>query len=65
LSESRRGEPFVLKRGITVIDAARVVHKDFAEKLNYARLWRRDAPSGLMVNRDQVLEDEDVLELHL
>ena len=59
------GEPFILKRGSTVIEAARVVHKDFAEKLNYARLWRRDAPSGLMVNRDQVLEDEDVLELHL
>jgi ribosome-interacting GTPase 1 len=59
------GEPFILKRGSTVIDAARVVHKDFAEKLNYARLWRKDGFSGQMVNRDQVLEDEDVLELHL
>ena len=59
------GEPFILKRGSTVIDAARVVHKDFAEKLNYARLWRTNALNGLMVNRDQVLEDEDVLELHL
>lgn len=59
------GEPFILKRGSTVIDAARVVHKDFAEKLNYARLWRANALNGLMVNRDQVLEDEDVLELHL
>ena len=34
------GEPFVLKRGTTVIELARAVHKDFAEKLNYARLWR-------------------------
>jgi ribosome-interacting GTPase 1 len=59
------GEPFILKRGSTVIDAARVVHKDFAEKLHYARLWRRETLNGLMVNRDQVLEDEDVLELHL
>ena len=59
------GEPFILKRGSTVIDAARVVHKDFAEKLNYARLWRKEELNGLMVNRDQVLEDEDILELHL
>jgi ribosome-interacting GTPase 1 len=59
------GEPFILKRGSTVIDAARVVHKDFAEKLNYARLWRTDVYNGLMVNRDQPLEDEDILELHL
>jgi len=59
------GEPFILKRGSTVIEAARVVHKDFAEKLNYARLWRANAVNGLMVNRDNVLEDEDILELHL
>jgi ribosome-interacting GTPase 1 len=59
------GEPFILKRGSTVLDAARAVHKDFADKLNYARLWRKDAINGLMVNRDQTLEDEDVLELHL
>jgi hypothetical protein len=59
------GEPFVLKRGSTVIDAARTVHKDFADKLNYARLWRKDVFTGQMANRDQVLEDEDVIELHL
>lgn len=59
------GEPFILKRGSTVLDAARSVHKDFADKLNYARLWRRDVFTGQMANRDQVLEDEDVVELHL
>jgi len=59
------GEPFILKRGSTVLDAARAVHKDFAEKLNYARLWRKDAFNGQMANRDQVLEDEDVLEFHI
>jgi len=58
-------EPFVMKRGTTVIEMARAVHKDFAEKLNYARLWRGTEYSGQMVNRDFVLQDEDVCELHL
>ena len=58
-------EPFVLKRGTTVIEMARAVHKDFAEKLNYARLWRGTDYTGQMVPREFVLEDEDICELHL
>jgi ribosome-interacting GTPase 1 len=58
-------EPFVLKRGSRVIDIARAVHKDFAEKLAYARLWREGQFTGQMVNRDQPLEDEDIVELHI
>jgi ribosome-interacting GTPase 1 len=58
-------EPFVLKRGTTVIEMARAVHKDFAEKLNYARLWRGTEYTGQMITRDFVLADEDVCELHL
>jgi len=58
-------EPFSLRRGSTVIEAARAVHKDFAEKLNYAKLWRKDIFTGQMVNREQTLEDEDVLEFHI
>jgi len=58
-------EPFVLKRGSTVIDMARAVHKDFAEKLAYARLWRGEEYTGQMINRDFILEDEDICELHI
>jgi len=58
-------EPFVLKRGSRVVDIARAIHKDFAEKLAYARLWREGQFTGQMVNRDQPLEDEDIVELHL
>jgi ribosome-interacting GTPase 1 len=58
-------EPFVLKRGTTVIEMARAVHKDFAEKLAYARLWRGTEFTGQMINREFVLEDKDVCELHL
>ena len=55
--------PFILKRGATVLDAAEAVHKEFVEKLRYARLWSR-AYQGQMVGRDHVLEDGDVLEIH-
>jgi ribosome-interacting GTPase 1 len=55
--------PFILDRGATVMDAAEAVHREFVQKLKYARLWNR-ASQGLMVGRDHVLEDGDVLEIH-
>ena len=58
--------PYVLKRAATVLDAARHVHKDFAEHLKFTRLYRplgeRD---GLMVERHHVVEDGDILEFHI
>lgn len=58
--------PFALKKGSTVLDMARAVHKDFAEKLDFARVWSKDGTlDGLRVNRDHVLNDEDVVELHI
>jgi hypothetical protein len=58
--------PFVLKKGGNILDLARQVHKDFAEKLNYARVWNKQGTiSGLRVTRDYVLNDEDTVELHL
>ena len=56
--------PFVLRRGATVQDAAATVHKDFADRLKYARAWGANTFEGQMVQREHVLEDGDVLELH-
>ena len=57
--------PYLLRRGATVQDAAAHVHRDFAEHLKYARLFRRsDEHHGLMVERAHAVEDEDVLEFH-
>jgi len=58
--------PYVLKRGSTVLDAARHVHKDFAEQLKFARLFRPNGEhDGLMVERLHVVQDEDILEFHI
>lgn len=58
--------PYVLRRGATVQDAARMVHRDFADQLKYARLFRKTGGhDGLMVERTHVVEDEDILEFHI
>lgn len=59
-----RTAPYVLKRGSHLIDLAAHVHHDFLAQLKYARLWREGRFEGQMVNRDHVLEDKDVVELH-
>jgi hypothetical protein len=58
-------EPIVLSRGSTLEDAAAEVHKDFVAKLKYARLWGSGKPDGVMAKRDHVLQDGDVIELHM
>jgi hypothetical protein len=60
-----RSSPFTLRKGITVLEMARAVHKDFAEKLAFARVWNSSGLDGLRVNRDYVLTDEDMVELHI
>ena len=58
-------DPIILERGGTLEDAAAAVHKDFAAKLKYARLWGSGKHDGLMVKRNHVLQDGDIIELHM
>ncbi len=58
-------QPFILKRGSTVIDFAEMVHKDFPEKLKSALVWGSTRFDGQAVPRDYVLEDRDIVELQL
>ncbi len=57
--------PFVLKKGSTVLDLAGKVHKDFLEKLKSARVWGTGVFAGQLVGRDHILQDGDIVELHL
>ncbi len=58
--------PYVTRRGATVQDVARLVHKDFAEQLKYARLFRaQGGHDGLKVERTHLIEDKDILEFHI
>lgn len=57
--------PFVLKKGSKMEDLASKIHKDFSEKLKYARIWGKHVYDGQMVQKDHVLQDGDVVEIHL
>jgi len=59
-----RDRPFTLRRGQTVEDVARLVHKDFARSLRYARVWGRSGFGGQQVGREHPVADGDVVELH-
>jgi ribosome-interacting GTPase 1 len=56
--------PFTLRRGQTVHDVAVLIHKELADTVTFARLWRCDI-EGRPVGRDHPLEDRDVIELHI
>jgi ribosome-interacting GTPase 1 len=57
-------KPYVLPYGSTVFDAAKVIHNELADRMNYARLWGSEKYDGQRVERDHVLEDRDIIEIH-
>src|SRR5690554_501850 len=57
-------KPFTVRRGATVLDVARLVHKDIAAALKYARIWGTGVFDGQQVGPEHVLHDRDVVELH-
>lgn len=57
--------PFVLRQGATILDVAEAVHKALAAGLKFARVWGADTFDGQRVTRDYVVQDGDVIELHI
>jgi hypothetical protein len=58
-------EPVILKKGSTVENAAQSIHKDFRAKLKYAQVWGSGKFDGQKVKREHILEDGDIIELHI
>jgi ribosome-interacting GTPase 1 len=58
-------DPVVLPIGSTMTDAALHLHKDFAQNLQFARLWNDSGYDGQRVERGHVLQDKDILEFHV
>jgi ribosome-interacting GTPase 1 len=57
--------PFVLQKGSSVEEMAKLVHKDFLRKLRFARIWGSGRFSGQKVKKGFILSDGDVVELHM
>lgn len=57
-------EPFTLPVGSTVMDLATDIHRQLAEKLKFARIWGTGVYDGQNTQRNHVLNDKDIIELH-
>jgi ribosome-interacting GTPase 1 len=58
-------EPYTLPVGSTVLDAVRMVHREFAERLKYVRVWGSGRFDGQQVPSDHSLADGDIVEIHI
>ncbi|MBN1691942.1 MAG: 50S ribosome-binding GTPase [Dehalococcoidales bacterium] len=58
-------EPIILERGSTLEMAATAIHKSFGQRMKYARVWGSGKFDGVVVKRDHVLQDGDIIELHV
>ena len=59
-----RQRPFTLRRGQTVGDVARLVHRDLVRTLRYARMWGPSGFDGQTVGHEHQVADGDIVELH-
>jgi len=57
--------PFTVRRGDTVLDVAKQVHRDIARDMKFARIWGRSVYDGQQTGPEHCVEDGDVVELHL
>ncbi len=57
--------PFTVQRGDTVTDVARLIHRGRAAELKFAKVWGSGKFDGQQVGADHVVDDGDILELHM
>jgi len=57
--------PFTLRRGQTVLDLAEMIHNDYVQKFKFARIWGAGVYPGTQVKGDYVLQDKDIVEIHI
>ncbi len=64
-SKEETGRPFALKRGATINDLAKNIHKEFVSNFLFGMVWAKRLPfSPKKVGLGFVLEDGDIVEIH-
>lgn len=58
-------KPFIVPRGSTVMDVAGKIHREFSDHLKSARVWGSGKFDGQVVDVEHVVEDGDILEIHV
>lgn len=59
-----RSAPFTLPRGATVAELAQRIHKDLLASMKFARVWGPRVFDGQAVQKDYVLAEGDIVEIH-
>ena len=62
--EADFSDPIILPAGATVENAAVQLHKDFAQRLKFAKIWGEGKHDGQRVKADFALVDGDIIEFH-
>ncbi|MBI2129686.1 GTP-binding protein [Candidatus Woesearchaeota archaeon] len=57
--------PMIVKKDSTVKDMCDRLHRDFASKFKFARVWGSSKFPGQKLSLNYALKDEDVVEIHL
>lgn len=58
-------EPLIMRRGCTVRDVCKKLHRGMLESFRYAKVWGKSVRyQGQRVGLDHVLEDEDILTIY-
>lgn len=59
-------EPLILRKGDTIRDMCRKLHKDFEKKFRFARVWGESAKfPGQKLSLKHELSHEDIVEIHV
>lgn len=57
--------PYTVPRGTALIEVAGLIHRDLAEGFKFARVWGSEVHPGTRVKPDYVVQDRDVVEIHV
>ena len=58
--------PIAMKRGATILDVAKEVHKQFYKNFKYAKVWGRSVKyDGQRAGGDHVVGEGDIVEIHI
>jgi uncharacterized protein len=63
--EVEKEDPMAMKKGSTLEDMAQHLHKDFANKLKFAKVWGSTKFPGQRVGPDYELKNKDVVEINI
>jgi len=63
-NSEKAGVPLTIKKGATVRNVTKEVHKTMLENFRFARIFNKTKYSGRKVGMDYVLSDLDVVEIH-